>query len=103
MDDIKQNMDSKLNQLISNFNKEKDKYDKLSKQEIEMNNQFKKLQKYDTIKEQIEQQKVKEEKYDIQSLQQKLNNITEDATKWEQRRESSKMMLEQVTNDNNQL
>ena len=44
MDDIKQNMDSKLNQLISNFNKEKDKYDKLSKQEIEMNNQFKKLQ-----------------------------------------------------------
>ncbi len=68
MDDIKQNMDSKLNQLISNFNKEKDKYDKLSKQEIEMNNQFKKLQKYDTIKEQIEQQKVKEEKYDIQGL-----------------------------------
>ena len=103
MDDIKQNMDSKLNQLISNFNKEKDKYDKLSKQEVEMNNQFKKLQKYDTIKEQIEQQKVKEEKYDIQSLQQKLNNITEDATKWEQRRESSKMMLEQVSNDNNEL
>ena len=103
MDEIKQNMDTKLNQLISNFNKEKDKYDRLSKQELEMNNQFKKLQQYDSIKEQIEQQKQKENKYDIKSLQQKLNNLTEDATRWEERRESSKQMLEQVTTDNNEL
>ena len=50
---------------MNNFYKERDKYDKLSKQEAEIHKQFAKLQKYDEIKKQIELQKEKEAKYDI--------------------------------------
>jgi len=44
-DEIKVKIDTKLTRLMTNFNKEKDKYEKLKKQEDDLSEQYSKLKK----------------------------------------------------------
>lgn len=105
-DSIKNKIDSKLSRLMENFNTEKEKYEKLSKQELEINNSFSDLKKkYDNFKDQIDKRREKEEKYSSETtaLENRIKQLSTEETVWAEKKVSSRQMLDQAVHDNSNL
>ena len=82
---------------MTSFNKEKEKYEKLSKQEAELNESFNNLRKkYSNFKDQIDKRKKKEKMYQTENeaLEKRITQLTRDESEWEEKKCVTKRMLD---------
>lgn len=99
--EIKSKIDNSLHKLL-----EKEKYEKLSSQEIELDGNFKDLKKkYDEFKDQIDKRKKKEENYaqESQILEKRIKQLTADEEHYDTKKVTTKKMLDQVQITNEEM
>ena len=91
---------------MESFHEEKEKYVKLTEKEAKLKESFKHMQKqYSDYKGAIDRRKEKESKIvcENENLQKRLKQLTLDELQWEEKKNITKKMLDQVQVDNHSL